>query len=231
MRTAQRVAKNTTILLLGRVLSIGIGIVYVAVLARYIHAAGMGKIATATSLVSILILLANFGLGQVVVRDVARDKTKAAVYVPNVLALRVLLSVVFWIVIVGITRITEYPSDTILIIYIYGVAYVFDVFTDVAFSVFNAFEEMEFQAGIQIGRDVINIGLSLGAIYLGASLTVIVLVSAAANLLKLVASLAVLRWRFVKPKLRNGSPPLSAPPRCGPTICRLDVHLCCKFID
>ena len=200
--TSRRVAKNTTVLLVSRVFSIGIGIVYVAVLARYIHAAGMGKIATAISLVSTLILLADFGLGQVVVRDVASDKTKAAFYVPNVLALRVLLSVVFLIVIVGITRITQYSSDTILIIYIYAVAYVFDVFTDVAFSVFNACEEMEFPAGIQIGRDVINVGLSLAAIHLGASLTMIVLISAVANLLKLVTSLAVLRWRFVQPKLQ-----------------------------
>jgi O-antigen/teichoic acid export membrane protein len=176
--------------------------VYVAALARYIHPAGMGKIATATSLVSILILIANFGLGQVIIRDVASDKKKAAVYVPNVLALRALLSVVFWIVIFGITRITQYSSDTILVIYIYGAAYVFDVFTDVVISIFNAYEEMEYQAGLQIGRDVINIGLSLGAIYMGASLTVIVLVSAVASLLKLVASLAVLRWRFIKPELQ-----------------------------
>ncbi len=202
MNTARIVVKNTTVLLFGRALSLGLGIVYVAVLARYVQAAGMGKIATATSLVSILILLANFGLSQLVIRDVASDKAKASTYVLNALLLRVLLSVVFGIVIVGITAITKYPYDTTVIIYIYGFVYILDELTDVAFSIFKAFERMEYPAAIQSGRDIANVVLSLGAIYLRASLITIVLASAVASFLKLVVSLAVLRRRFVRPRLQ-----------------------------
>jgi len=202
MSTAKTVIKNTTILLVGRFLSIGLGIVYVAALARYIHAAGMGKIAIATSLVSILNLIINFGLSQLIVRDVAGDKTKAGVYFSNTLVLRGLLSIVFGIIIVGITRIIEYPYDITLIIYIYGFAYVLDTLTDVAFSIFNAFEKMEYPAAIQTGRDIANVVLSLLAIYLHANLIMIVFISAVACLLKLLASLVILRWRFVRPRLQ-----------------------------
>ena len=199
MHTARSVVKNTSFLLLGRVVSIGLGFVYFAALARYIHAAGLGKIAIAMSLVSLLTLLVNFGLSQVIIRDVASDKAKARLYVSNSLFLRGAFSIVFVFTLIIITRIANYPSDTILIIYIYAIAYIFDNITDLTFSIFNAFEKMEYITAIETGRDIINIVLSLGAIYLHTSLIVIVLISALANLFKLAVSWFVLRWKFTKP--------------------------------
>jgi len=199
MYTARSVAKNTGLLLLGRVISIGLGLVYFAALARYIHDTGLGKIAIATSLVSPISLLANFGLSQVIVRDIASDKAKAQTYVSNSIFLRGALSIAFIFTLVMITKFTNYPSDTILIIYIYAIAYIFDAITDVAFSIFNAFEKMEYITAIQTGRDIVNVVLSLAAISLHASLVVIVLISAFANLFKLVASWFTLRYKFTKP--------------------------------
>lgn len=202
MNTARRVVKNTTVLLAGRVFSLGIGIVYVAVLARYVHAAGMGKIATATSTVSLLSLIANFGLGQLIVRDVAGDRAKAAIYFSNTLLLRAVLSIVFLVALVAVAGATGYPTDTTLMIYIYCFAYIFDMLADVAFSIFNAYERLEYQALILASRDIINVVLSLAAIFLRADLITIVLISAFADLVKLLLSLAVLRWKFVKPRLQ-----------------------------
>jgi O-antigen/teichoic acid export membrane protein len=162
----------------------------------------MGKIATATSLVSILILLPSFGFSDLIVRDVAGDRTKTGAYFSNALFLRGLLSVAFGVILVGITKIIGYPYDTTLIIYIYGFAYILDALSDVAFSIFNACEKMEYPAALQTGRDIVNVVLSLGAIYLHASLITIVFMSAAACLFKLAASLTILRWQFVRPRLQ-----------------------------
>jgi O-antigen/teichoic acid export membrane protein len=187
--------------LVGRVLSLGLGLVYVAVLARYVQAAGMGKIATATSLVSLLNPLVIFGLSELIVRDIARNRAQADVYVTNALLLRALLSVVLGLVIVAITAGSGYPEDTILIIYLFCIAYILDDLTDVAFSVFSAFEKMGYPAALQLGRDVVHVVWSLVVINLHGSLIAIVIVSVAASLLKLVVSLIVLHRRFVKPKL------------------------------
>jgi O-antigen/teichoic acid export membrane protein len=202
MSTARAVMKNAAVLLAGRVISIGLGVAYIAVLARYIHAVGMGKIATGTSLVSMLDVVVGFGLSEVIVRDVAADRTKADAYVPNVLLLRLLLSIALGAVILGISTIVGYPSDTRQIIYLYGFTYIFDDFTDVAFSIFNAHERMEYAAFLQTGRDVVNVALTFGAIYLRAGLVATVIASALASLLKLAASLLILRWRFVRSRLR-----------------------------
>jgi len=209
MESARNFVKNTGVLLASRVFSIGLGIIYVAVLARYIHAAGIGKIATATSLVSILILLPNFGLNDLIVRDIAGDKSKTGSYFSNVFFMRGLFSILFGIILVGITEIIGYPPDTKLIIYIYGFSYVFDALTDIAFSIFTAYERMEYPAVLQAGRDLINVVLSLGAIYFHASLTTIVLISAVASLLKLGAGMVILRRKYVG----SGS-------QINPLICR-----------
>src|SRR3990172_784466 len=103
MNSTRRIAKNTFVLLLGRFSSQAFGIFYVAALARYIHASGMGQIATATSLVAIIMLITDFGLGQVIIRDVARDRAKASFYVSNALILKVLLSIFCWIIIFIVT--------------------------------------------------------------------------------------------------------------------------------
>jgi O-antigen/teichoic acid export membrane protein len=213
MLAAQKVVKNTTFLLGGRILSVCLGVIYVAFLARYIHASGMGEIATATSLVSILALLVTFGFGNLIVRDVAREKANAGVYLTNVFLLRLFLSVLFFIIVYIVTTITKYNRETIIIIYIYGLAFVLDALTDVVFSIFNAFERMGYQATIQTGRDILNFGLSLGAIYFHLGLIMIVFISAVACLVKLIVSIAVLRWQFVKPSLQ------------------FDFHLCLRLIQ
>ena len=200
--TAGTVLKNTTVLSVARIISMGLGVVYVAALARYIHAAGMGKIATATSLVSMLILLVNFGFSNLLIRDIAADRRRVGIYVSNALLLRMLLSIVLGVVIFEITRMARYPDDTTLVILIYTFAYVFDSLTDVIVSAFVAFERMEVPAALQVGRDLANIVLSLGAIYLHAGLIAIVLISALVNIVKLGVSLALLKGRLVDSKLQ-----------------------------
>ncbi len=196
------VVKNTSVLLLGRVLSLGLSVVYVAALARYIQATGMGIIATATSLVSIASLIINFGLNDLSTRDIATDKSRDATYVPTTMVIRGLLSVIFLMLLMVVTKWVNYPPEMAAVIFIYAFAYGMDAFTDVCFSVFNAHERMEFSAAIQTGRDIINIALSLAAIALKMNLLVIVGASAFANLVKLAISLGILRRIFVRTPAR-----------------------------
>ena len=200
MRTGLTILKNTGVLLLGRVLSIALGVVYVAALSRYIHASGMGVIATATALVSMSALLLNFGLNDVTVRDVAVDKSRAGTYLPNLFLLRGGLFILFAVLVFAAARLAAYPPETLTVIFIYCLAYLFDEFTNVCIAIFNAHEQMEYAAVLQTGRDLLNMGLSLAAIALKANLFVIVGVSALASLVKLFAGLAIVKWKFVLPK-------------------------------
>jgi O-antigen/teichoic acid export membrane protein len=198
----RRVIKNTSALLASQVFSICLGLVYLSALARYVQPVGIGKIGTATSLMSMAILLATFGFSQLIIRDIAVDESRAGAYVSSTMFLRSMLSIVVGLLVIVIARAAGYPDETRLVIYIYCVAYAIDTLTDVAFSVFDAHERMEYRALIQAGRDLVNVGMSLMAIHLRASLVAIVMITALANALKLAVSMTILRWRFVKLSFR-----------------------------
>lgn len=198
MKDGQTVIKNTSVLFVGHVLSMVLGVVYAAALSRYIQPEGMGKIATATSLVSVTSLIINFGLSDLTIRDVAVDKQRADFYVPTLFFLRTILSCISVVIVFFVSRWINYPVDTTTIIFIYYIVYVIDGFTDVCISIFNAHEKMEYSALLLTGRNIINIGLSLVAIALKTSLYVIVAISAVANLIKLIVSLGILNRKFTR---------------------------------
>jgi O-antigen/teichoic acid export membrane protein len=196
-----KIAKNTSALISAQIASRVLSIFYVAVLARYVGTEGIGKISTATALNGLLVLVVGPGLNTLLVRDVAVDAKKAATYVSNMLFLRCLLGVPFILLTVAMAQEGRYPSDTVAIIHAYTVVYLFDALDGILASVFQAFERMEYEAGSQIVRDLINVSLSLLAIYLRQSLLTIVFISAIAQACKLLFMMALMYGRFVRPRL------------------------------
>jgi O-antigen/teichoic acid export membrane protein len=202
MSNAATVSKNTAVLLAGYFISFALRLVYVGALARYIGATGLGQISTATALVSLVILLVNFGLDTLIVRDVAGSPGEAGKYVTNIAFLRFLLSLVFVILLAVVASLSSYPYETQVVIALFGLTYVFDAFSSIARSIFNAFQRMEFSSATDLARDLFNIGFSLLGIWLGWSLVAIVAVSAGASLIKLIISLAAMFRRFVRPQFQ-----------------------------
>jgi O-antigen/teichoic acid export membrane protein len=202
MTTARVVSRNAAVLMVGQGVSLAMRVVYLAVLARYVGPDGVGSISTATSLVAILSLVIVFGLDTLLVRDVAADRARAQAYVSQVIALRLGLTLLFVPLLLVTIALSSYTRETRAIIGIYALAYVLDTFYSIARSVFHAHQRMGYGAAVEVGRDLVNVLVSLIAVSLGWPLIVIVAISAAASLLKLVAGMALLSWRFVRPTLR-----------------------------
>ena len=198
MSNVRTIAKNTTALLAAEGVSQVLRVIYFAVLVRYVQAEGMGKISTAQALVTILFVLVTFGFEQLMVRDVAGDKTKTVTYFSNVAFLRLFLSVPFGLAIWALVQVFDYPAELAIITYIYGFAFLVKAFTDVGLAIFQAYEIMEYNLLTRVIRDLVNIGLSLLAIALQYSLIVIVSVTALANVVELVLTFALLRRQGVQ---------------------------------
>ena len=196
-----RIAKNTSILVLAQIASRALGIVYVAALARYVGAEGIGNISTANALNGLLVLVVGPGLSTLLVRDIAADAKKAGTYLSNMLFLRALLGASFILLVVIVTWVAGYQGDTALIVRAYALVYLIDTLGEILTSVFRAFERMEFDAGSQVLRDLINVSLSLLAIYLHQSLLTIVYISVIAQACKFLIMIALVYGRFVRPRL------------------------------
>ena len=196
-----RIAKNTSALILAQIASRALGIFYVAALARYVGTEGIGKISTATALNSLLVLVVGPGLNTLLVRDTATDGRKAGTYLANMIFLKGLLGIPFILLAAAVPHVAGYPDDTVLIVYVYALVYLLDTLGEILAAVFQAFERMEYEAASHIIRDLINVSLSLLAIYLRQSLLTIVFVSVIAQVCKLLFMAVLVYGRFVRPRL------------------------------
>lgn len=193
MSTLRSVAKNTLFLTGSQVISKGLMVFYVAVLGRYVQATGLGQINTAQALCGVAFVLVNLGLDTLTVRDVARDRGQASRYFMNMAAIKLVLGCVVIGVLFVISTLGPYTSATRTIVLIYAVNSLVTALISIARALFQAYERMEYDGVLQVGRDVLNISLSLLAIALHASLFTIVWISVLATVVQLFGAVLALR--------------------------------------
>lgn len=203
-----KVAKNTSVLVLSQLASRAVGIFYIAALGRYVGTEGVGILSTAQVLNSLLILLVAPGLDTLFVRDVAADLSRAGNYLSNMLFIRFLLAIPYVLLVEAVSRVAGYPPETVTIIHIYIAVYLLDAFSGILLPVFRAFERMEYEAASQALQDMLNIGLSLLAIFMGWSLVVIALISVLARVVRVATLVVLMSRKFVQ--LRFQVSPYSA---------------------
>jgi len=199
MSTVQRIARNTTVLLVAQVVSYLLAFFYMMYTARYLGAAGFGILSLALAFTAIFGVLADLGLSTLTTREVARDGSQALKYLANVSAMKVILVAVAFGLIALTINLMGYPAETIRVVYILALSLVFGTFGQMFYSIFQAFERMEFQA---IGQ-MLNAALILAGVMFAikhsfgvvgfASIYVI------AGAVAFAYSLAVMKLRFPNP--------------------------------
>ena len=101
------VARNTFYLISAQVIGKSLTFLFYIVIARYLGATELGKYSFILGLVGMFIILTNFGLDNMLVRDIALKKEKAMTYVSNALAIKTLFAFC------SIIALTVLPSITL----------------------------------------------------------------------------------------------------------------------
>ena len=199
MSTIRRIAKNTAVLLVAQVASYLLAFFYAMYAARYLGAAGYGILSFALAFTGIFGVLADLGLSSLTIREVARDKSLALKYLANVGLMKIILAAVTFGLIALIINLMGYPQETITVVYLLGLYVVLAAFTQMFYTIFQAFERMEFQA---IGQ-MLNAALILGGVIFAIkhSFSVIGFASlyVIASAVALGYSLAVMKLKFSNP--------------------------------
>src|SRR3972149_6345183 len=121
-----RIVKNATLLLVANILARALSIIYIAMLARYVHAEGIGQISTATALTGMLMLVIAPGLNTLMIRDIAANRDQTALYIANVMLAKLLFGVPYLLLVFVISAVAGYSTDTIVIIRVYAIVYLVD---------------------------------------------------------------------------------------------------------
>lgn len=142
MNTLKRAVNNSAVMFVSQCMTWTATLFLTAALGRYLGAAGFGDLYLAMSFGVIFSGVVAFGLDQQLVRAVARDRELASSYLVHSLAIKLVLSVVAFAMIVGLTYLLGYAPVVRLTIAVYCIVILFHAITDSTTAVFQSYENL-----------------------------------------------------------------------------------------
>jgi len=118
----------------------------VVLLARYLGAEGYGQLQFALSFAGVFALAMDLGFNTLTNRELAREKEKYELFVPNVSFVKLGLFVVSLIVITVFLLLTKKSFEVLVLCILAVCYYLFSSFIEFYKSVFQAFEKMQLNA-------------------------------------------------------------------------------------
>lgn len=196
MKTVQRIAKNTGVLFVANVGGRVFSFFYIMYAGRYLGPLNFGILTFALAFTGIFGVLADFGLQPLIIREVARDKSLASKYIANISGMKIILVTITFGLIALTINLLGYPEQTIKVVYLVGLSVIFGAFTTMFYSIFQAYERMEYQS---LGQ-ILNSALMLGGVIFAMKFKLSVVEFAAlyflVSIFGLAYSFTILRIKF-----------------------------------
>jgi O-antigen/teichoic acid export membrane protein len=202
MSVARTIARNSAVLVVGQLASYMLFFFSGVYTARYLEPDGFGVLSFAVGFTALFAFLPDLGLSALTVRQVARDKSLASKHLANVGLMKVILFGLSFGVIVLVINIgqsfMDYPQQTVTAVYFVGLSVVIAGLNQIAFSMFQAFERMEYRSVGQVLNAAAMLTAVLVARKYGFGVEGFASLYFYASAITLLYSMLVLRWRFAK---------------------------------
>jgi O-antigen/teichoic acid export membrane protein len=201
LNTVRRIAKNTGILFFSQIVSYIFGFFYIMYAARYLGAEGFGTLSFALAFTGIFGIFSDLGLRNLTVREVARNKSLAGKYLGNIVIIKIFLGIITFGLIAVTINYLSYPEQTIKVVYLVAFSVLFSTFSGMFYSIFQAYEKMEYQSLGQILSSVLMFVGALFAISKQFDIIEFVSIYFVVNAIIVGYAFAVCSWKFVFPKI------------------------------
>jgi len=200
--TFRKILSNSALVLGGEVIERVLRLVLVIFSARLLGDSAYGKFTFALSFTNLFLILADGGLHQLIVREIARDKKRTATLITNGLSLKLVLSSVTLGLIYLVARTTGKPDEVLSAVYLMGAAMVLGSFSEFFSSIFRAHQRMTYEVASTLifGGLVTATGLTI--LISGYDYLTLCYVYLAAHLCRLLFCVVATQLRFTKIKLR-----------------------------
>jgi len=195
LNTAARLFKNTAALSLAEIFSKLVNFVFVAVLARLLTPAEFGGYTLLVTLTWVLTALADLGISQVMVREIAVQRQASGRLLSSALMISAGVALVAWAGLVAWGWFGPYAESLRALIFLAGGIVFGNVLAQTASAALRAFERMEIQAllnsGLLLVISLAGVALALAGFGLHAQIWSNLIFAASATALTLVI---VHRW-------------------------------------
>ena len=167
-----RILQNILSLLTGHVVSKLISLVSVIFLARRFGVEGFGTFGTVMAYLTLFAIIADNGLGTVTIRDVAQDYTRSNEYFSLMLALRGILTIGSYILLLLLGWLLKPPGFSLAFIAVCGLMLFPEALRKIGISFLTAYERMEIVAIMDVFSIIFRYSPFFLAVFLGKSLHV-----------------------------------------------------------
>ena len=193
-----RLIKNTGFVFVSGMISKVFSLIFVVYAARTLGAGNFGIYALIGAVTFLFSYFGNFGISQMAIREIARDKLKAEELFNHILSLRVSLVILAYPILVLVVNFLGYREEVKYLIYIAGLSTVFSTFSSSFRILYIAFERFKTPSLIFILISFLSNLSNIFILYLGYGLKGIVWISFFGSLLGAVISGIWIRRRFMK---------------------------------
>ncbi|MFH1412836.1 MAG: oligosaccharide flippase family protein [bacterium] len=145
------IAKNTSYFTLALIIQKIISFSYFTIYARELGPEDLGKFYFAISFVSIFSIFVDLGLANVLTREVAKTKDRAAKLLNNALALKIPLAIFSWLAVIIIANVWGYSDIVRNLVYIASIVMVLDSFTTLFYASTRGFHNLKFESFAAVG--------------------------------------------------------------------------------
>ena len=209
MNQIKSIFRNTSWMTISQVVTSLCAFLWTIIIARYLGVADYGIVSFAISFTGLMGIVMDFGMSTYITREISKIKQLLGKYVNNIFLFKLILALVLFAISGIILYLMNYPILTIAVTLIFTVELVFMSMTYFLNGVFQAFENVKYQAIGTILNSfllllgiLITIGLDLGVIAIAVSYAVGYAVYCLYMFLKYVRNFSVpkfeLDWTFIK---------------------------------
>ncbi|MBI2659765.1 flippase [Candidatus Woesearchaeota archaeon] len=217
MGTGRRIYKNTIYLGAAEIVSKLLQFVVMLYAARLLSKGDFGKFNFALSLSLIAIVFADLGINSFLIREISRDRRLAGKYFMNAFFVKIALAFITYFLIAAALNALNYPMDTRQIVYIIWIFAILSTFTELFYSIFRAFEMMQYDAFLKIFRMALLTAAGLYVLFSGYGIVafsytfvlvelVVVLAAFLIALKKFIAINPFFNFKFAKSMLKSALP-------------------------
>ncbi len=201
-----RVASNSVLILASEVLDRLLRFVLVIVAARLLGDVDYGKISFAIAFSSLFLILADFGLHQLLIREIAREPGARERLLGNGLVIKIGFSGLTALCIFGAAQLTGKPDDVMRAVYVIGATQIVGSLAEYFSTVFQGLQRMKYVAVASLVMSVSNTLLGVSVLLMGHGFLVLAWMYLLSRGLKLVYCVYVARAKFIRIALRFEAP-------------------------
>jgi O-antigen/teichoic acid export membrane protein len=194
MGHAETITRNTGILFVGEFAARVLSFVFVIMLARRLGPTELGLYSFAFAIAGVFLIFSDMGLATLLVKEVAKDRKKAFVFLSNTLSFKLFITIAFAAISLSALYVREASTETLAAVSIVMLASLFNSLTEPFKNIFLAFENHSYYALLNIFERFISTGIGLALLLTGHSL-VQVLWSFVISYSLMLAAAAIITWR------------------------------------